>query len=89
MEHLKVSEQIEIAIFAGNWVILSKTMNENEIFLEIQNINALIECNLTFTTEEIDYARIEGLTDRTVEEDEEIKKEKENSKEIKFLGAKW
>ena len=28
--------------------------------------------------------RIEGLTDKTVEEDEEIKKEKENSKEIKF-----
>ena len=33
--------------------------------------------------------RIEGLTDKTVEEDEEIKKEKENSKEIRFLGAKW
>ena len=65
-------------------------MSEYDFFLEIQNINAqLIEYNLTFTTKEIAYAKIDGLTDKTVKEEEEIKKENDMSKEIKLLGVIW
>lgn len=68
MNHIQISPEVEIAVFADNWVLISKTpsKNRNEYVEEVQNINAqLYDYYLTFTLDEINEIKVKDDKPKT------------------------
>lgn len=91
LEHLVINPNIDIAVFADNWVLAIKTLSKQQFFLEIQNINAqLFEYPLTFTMEEVEIAEVNETVDKPItNKNEELDAIKEQCQEVKFLGVKY
>jgi hypothetical protein len=85
LEELKLLSNLELAIFADNWVLYSNELNAIELKERILAINAFIlsEYNLQFTLDEMELVQMKQILDRN------IKWSLENWQKIKFLGVNW
>ncbi len=65
-------------------------MEKHEFFLEVQKIKAqLLDYNLRFTTEEIEYTKIKEIVHKDTKTEKEVEMMKDDSQMIKFIGVKW
>ena len=82
LEKINLLVDLELAIFADNWVLYSNQLNAVQLKERILAINAFIldEYNLQFTLDEMSIVQMKQILDRRI--DWNI----ENWQKVKFLG---
>jgi len=85
LEECNLLTDMELAIFADNWVLYSNTLNSIKFKERVLSINAfiLVEYNLQFTLDEMQLVQMQHIIDRNMTWN------LENWQKIKFLGINW
>lgn len=85
LEECNLLTDLELAIFADNWVLYSNTLNSIKFRDRVLAINAFIlaEYNLQFTLDEMELVQMQHIIDRNMTWN------LENWQKIKFLGVNW
>lgn len=85
LEAINLLSDLELAIFADNWVLYSNKLNAIQFRDRILAINAflLMEYNLQFTLDEMELVQMKQIIDRKIDWN------LDNWRKVKFLGVNW
>jgi len=85
LNEINLLTDLELAIFADNWVLYSNKLNAIKFKERVLAINTFIydEYNLQFTLDEMELVQMKQIIDRKIDWN------LENWRKIKFLGVNW